>query len=462
MTEPTLLEAHEQFATVLDGLRRKQLDALSSWLASALDRDTRGAHAEAPERESIARKRLAQNFIDEAAPPLIRTLSPQSERDILAALRGYEARFEPRPEQASSFPDHQWQASVSRTAIGAAFGAVIGLLLLALGQFGGGAGPLPTARTQVTQEPPAVTQPSVAVVQAPAPAPADRVAQGPNPQAPQGKGPPQAPPAEDPSAVARLWVFSVFAVALGAAVGVVLIAFPPVPVLLRRAGLPAGVLAIVQKFGKTFGGVLLLLRGSTFIALAAVMVSMVVGVLTLMTQQISMNIAQIVLGLLALATILVARWTAPDERTADRQALRRVLLDRFDRSLRADAEVWAALSAGLVLKRGPDRAPDSDASRKLNEVVTIILGRRRQNDAPENILRVVEQNLRLAARTPEPPQAETEFVFQRHHLDAYTTFGAVEIGDRVEVIHEPVFISNSDGTRRVTQKGEVAPARTRG
>ena len=87
MTETTLLQVHERFASSLDDLRGKYLRDFEAWLKSAFGRDVRGAINEAAERIPGARKRLAQDFVHDVAPAIVRDLNRAAERDILDALR---------------------------------------------------------------------------------------------------------------------------------------------------------------------------------------------------------------------------------------------------------------------------------------------------------------------------------------------------------------------------------------
>src|SRR5438067_1650574 len=120
MTETTLLQAHERFASALDDLCGKQIRDFDTWLKPSLARDLRGGLFEAAERMTGARKRLAQDFVHDTAPAIVRDLNRGAERDILDALRSYEARFEPPPPRQQALPEYRWQPSLWRTAIGAA------------------------------------------------------------------------------------------------------------------------------------------------------------------------------------------------------------------------------------------------------------------------------------------------------------------------------------------------------
>src|SRR5262245_20095993 len=147
MSEITLLQAQDRFAPALSDLCGKHVRDFDAWLKPALARDLRAGLAEASERMTGARRRLAQDFVHETAPAIVRDLNRGAERDILDALRSYEARLEPAPPRQQSLPEQHWRPSLWRTAIGAAFGAVIGVVLLAIEHVGTVAQP-PTAVTQ--------------------------------------------------------------------------------------------------------------------------------------------------------------------------------------------------------------------------------------------------------------------------------------------------------------------------
>ena len=62
-----------------------------------------------------------------------------------------------------------------------------------------------------------------------------------------------------------LWLLAAFAAALGAAAGALIVAAPPLSVVLQRAGLRGRALALVRTVGKPIGGILLLWRGSDLV-----------------------------------------------------------------------------------------------------------------------------------------------------------------------------------------------------
>src|SRR5262249_2315501 len=153
-----------------------------------------------------------------------------------------------------------------------------------------------------------------------------------------------------------------------------------------------------------------------------------------------------------------ARFTAPDPANPDRDTLRRQLTARLDAELKADANIWAVLSAALVLKRddfGVRFATD------LREITTIILARRAEREAGEDILQVIEQHLGLpsGADASHSQIATSEFIWKSEHAHDYDTFGAVYSGDLVSVSSHPVYIEDGAGERRVAPNGLVSSKR---
>jgi hypothetical protein len=166
----------------------------------------------------------------------------------------------------------------------------------------------------------------------------------------------------------------------------------------------------------------------------------------------------VLIGLIALVGLLTARFTAPDPANPDRDALRRQLTSRLDAELKADADVWAAVAAALVLKRddfGAHFATD------LREITNIILARRAQHETGEDILQVIEQHLGLpsGANATHPQGLVSEFIWKSEHAHDYDTFGAVYSGDLVSVSSQPLYIEEGSGERRVSRKGLVTRKR---
>src|SRR5262249_20884137 len=147
MTEITLLQAHQRFASALATLHAKQLQDFDAWLKPARARARHAGFTAEPERAPGARKHLAQDFVHDIAPSIVRDLNRGAERDSLDALRGYEAQFEPPSTPQAALPDYRWRPSLWRTAIGAAFGAVIGVVLFAIDHVAA-TPPAPTSATQ--------------------------------------------------------------------------------------------------------------------------------------------------------------------------------------------------------------------------------------------------------------------------------------------------------------------------
>src|SRR5262249_61339703 len=77
------------------------------------------------------RKVFADDFLDRRAAPIIREFNRDAEHTILEPLRTYEARPETRRHSAT---ETRWPTGVWRIVLAAAFGAVVGVILLALQQ----------------------------------------------------------------------------------------------------------------------------------------------------------------------------------------------------------------------------------------------------------------------------------------------------------------------------------------
>jgi hypothetical protein len=383
----TLLEAHRRFAAALDDLRRQYVAEFDRWLRSG------GSPREADEKIAAARSKFSDEFIDGQAPAIIRGLNRDAEHDILHALRSFEAR--PTPLARPIAPARLWQASLWRTALAAAFGAIAAVILLAL---------QPIDET-VTRE-----------------------------------------------ATIRLLIVAAFVGALGAAIGVTVVAAPPLDTLIARLGLSGLPLRIGRKLGAVFA----LLRAGPLIMLSAVLLG---GLFTVIAWLLGgSQPLHVLIALIALLGLLTARFTAPDPANPDRDALRRQLTARLDAELKTDAAVWAVLAAALVLKRddfGARFATD------LREITTIILARRAEREAGENILQVIEQHLGLpsGADASHPQCLSSEFIWKSEHAHDYDTFGAVYSGDLVSVSSQPLYIEDGSGERRVSRKGLVTRKR---
>jgi hypothetical protein len=383
--------------TLLEAHRRfaAALDDLRRQFIAEFDRWLRsgGSPHEADEKIGAARSKFSDEFIDGQAPAIIRALNRDAEHDILHALRSFEARPTPLARPVAS--PRLWQVSVWRTALAAAFGAIAAVILLALQPIG----------ETLTRE-----------------------------------------------AAIRLLIVAAFVGALGAAIGVTVVAAPPLDTLIARMGVGGLPLRIVRKLGAVFA----LLRAGPLIMLSAVLLG---GLFTVIAWLLGgSQPLHVLIGLIALVGLLTARFTAPDPANPDRDALRRQLTSRLDSELKADANVWAALSAALVLKR------DDFGIRfttDLREITNIVLARRAQHEAGENILQVIEQHLGLpsGADASHPQGLSSEFIWKSEHAHDYDTFGAVYSGDLVSVSSQPLYIEDGSGERRVSRKGLVTRKR---
>jgi hypothetical protein len=446
MSTTTLFEAHARFAAALDELRRKYVAQYDQWLKTALADERTDNQREARERIATTRKLFADEFLDQRAPAIIRSFNPNAEHSILEALRAYDAKPEVLPQRAATAPSLRWQASLWRTVLAAAFGAVVGVIILALQ-------PVPEAPTP----PPTVTQPT----QPTTPTGQQLNVQG--PAVPAAQAPTETTPQPQPPAslitlkredLVKLLLAAAFAAALGGAIGVLVITCPPVRVILERFGLQGSMLRLTKNLGITF----VILRAGPLIVLVAALLS---GLFALIAWLLGgSRPLHVLIGVAALATVLAARWTAPTAELQERDAVRRALLAQLDSDLKADANVWAALSAAIVLRRDEGAAALRDRDPVRSEITNIILARRGNGETNDAILSVIEQRLGIQAREtarPAKPEPDSEFIWKPEHEQYYDTFGAVELNKVVIVSRQPLFIEGADGQRQVTRKGLVAP-----
>jgi len=233
---------------------------------------------------------------------------------------------------------------------------------------------------------------------------------------------------------------------------VAVVAAPPLDAMLARMGLRGLPLKIARKLGAVFA----LLRAGPLVTLSAVLLG---GMFALLAWLLGgSKPLHVLIGLTAIVTMLMARWTAPDPANPDRDALRRQLLARLDAELQAEANVWAALAAALTLKRDDLGA---GIGTDIREITNIILARRTQHEAGEDILQIIEQHLGLpcGGAAAQAQAAMSEFVWKSEHAHDYATFGAVDVGDLVSVSSRPLYIEEANGAKRVSQKGVVTRKR---
>jgi hypothetical protein len=383
--------------TLIEAHRRfaAALDDLRRQYVAELDRWLRGGASPQEADDKITAAR--SRFSDEFIERQAPAIIRALNRDAEHDILHALRSFEarPTPQARPASSPRLWQVSVWRTALAAAFGAIAAVILLAL---------QPINET-VARE-----------------------------------------------AMIRSLIVAAFVAALGAAIGVVVVAAPPLDALIARMGLSGLPLRIARKLGAVFA----LLRAGPLIMLSAVLLG---GLFTVIAWLLGgSQPLHVLIGLIALLGLLTARFTAPDPASPDGDALRRQLTARLDAELKTDANVWAALSSALVLKRddfGVRFATD------LREITNIILARRAQHEAGEEILQVIEQHLGLpsGANAAHPPSSVSEFIWKSEHAHDYNTFGAVYSGDLVSVSSHPLYIEDGSGERRVSRKGLVTRKR---
>jgi hypothetical protein len=327
--------------------------------------------------------------------------------------------------------------------LGAAVGAVTGLLLFLL-----------QAGTSMPAGTPAALPPAAQPAPAPTEQPATEQA---TPAPPQSEKPAPRPatPRAAPSSPQRSLeqnAFLVMSGALGAAFGAFVVVCPPLrrPTLTGSASDP---LVLARRLGWT----LLLLRGGAIAAAASATVTAVIGLLGLMFTG-PKPLWTVLLGLAAVFLIVLFRWAFPQQAKGDpRQAVRNAAASALDRELKIDAERWSVLAAGLATRSGT--GPSTDP--KLDHVRSIILARRDRSEPGENILAIVEQELNLPTgpRTGGEAKVPTEFIWEARHADLYEPFGLIKAGDMVEVKVPPQMTTDARGIQTVFQKGTVVRKR---
>jgi hypothetical protein len=417
----TLVEAHRRFADKLDELRRRHVAEYDVWLKSALGNDTATQRA-ARERLTFVRKTFLDEFLNRDAPDIVHALNPAAEQDIVKTLKSFEVRPEPS-RAAAAVPGGHWLPSLWRTALAAAFGAVVGVILLALQPIGETPKPAPSTIEQ-----------SQGQVVTPAP----------TETAPAPKQPTEITITRDKMV---LWLLAAaFVAAIGAAIGVLIVACPPVTSLLERMGLKG----MALQWAKGLGGAFLFLRIGPILVLVAALLS---GFFALIAWILGgSKPLHVLIGVTALATVVAARWTAPDARAQDRNAVHRTLMAQLDGDLRSDSNVWAALAAALVMKRNDPPPPPPD----VRDVVNIIVSREKNNDPPPLILQVVKQRLNIGGiENTDSGQWPGEFVWKAEHEELFDAFGIVEAGDVVTVSTQPNVVMRPDGTKQVIRRGLV-------
>jgi hypothetical protein len=443
MTATSMIEFVGKFTAVLDELRRKHLGAFELWLNGALGKNPNIAEREIAERITGARRQFADDFINDRAAALIATLKPESKLDIVQQLRTFAAQVDWAQHFDPTSPDAgRWHPGLLRPLVGAALGAATGLLMFLL-----------TASAPIPASAPTTQQPAGQAAPPPAGGPAAEQIPpaGPQLQSPSPAQKQQTAPVSTQRSFAQS-AFLLISGAAGAAFGAFVVLCPPLR-LPTLTGYQTSALTLARRLGLAY----VLLRAGAIAAAVSAVVTALVGLAGLLITG-PKPLWTILFGLAAVFLIVLFRWAFPKEEKQDRlEAARRAAVTALDRELKVDAELWAALAAGLALRPAGTTAPDP----KIDHVRSIILARRDRAEPGEDILCIVEQELGLP-RGPRPgggPTIPAEFIWQPRHADLYEPFGMVKAGDTVEVKVPPQMTTDAQGIETVFQKGTVVRKR---
>jgi hypothetical protein len=451
VTAVILTEADRQFAAVLRDLRQSNIQVFEAWLNGSLAGDADGTWKMVPFRISAIRRKFGEEYVTSKAPAVIDALHPGMGPHIVRQLSEFTTFGElPRPIDLVFLERSDGWHNAMRAAIGAALGAAAALLLFAALTASGFRDEVPPAsgmalskRTAANPPPPTFKHraetPTGGGVTLPPPMPPDSSVV---PSAPSPTNSVVAPNPDRRSASysrvpppTTLWIIIG---AMGAAMGALLAIAPTLPQLVSRKAKP-------RWFG-LIGTVPAITVGAVFLGGAGL-----VG-RTLAGPAPWWNALLVIAAALAIPLVRSFRLGGTGSQEIKQQTAVRAL----EQQLLADSAIWSALSSGLVVgQEGIDRS-----ATLLNHVRGIILAHRDRGEAGENILRIVEQELRLPLRPrdasrPGAPSAQDEFTWAPQCAEQYEIFGIVEPGDTVSVKIPLRVTVDSSGVRTVVQKGLV-------
>ena len=159
----------------------------------------------------------------------------------------------------------------------------------------------------------------------------------------------------------------------------------------------------------------------------------------------------------ALLCTALVRWGVFFRPPGQHESMRLLAMQSLDRELLVDLNTWSALSAGLIA-----RPVTVGIDPKVDQIRTVIVARRGRNDAPENILRIIEQELKLPPGGSSVTTEASEFIWAPNAAEQYNVVGVVNVGDMVTVLTPPRFGGEASGVQEVVQKGQVMRKRTSG
>jgi hypothetical protein len=428
MSSTALSEARHRFASALDELRRKYQAVFASWLAGALNEETTFGWEAVSRQIALTRKAFIDEFIDLRAPAIVEILNPRAKLDINRQLKLFEQDpVDQLSAQHELSADRHSRPRLMRTVVGAAVGAAVALLVLA------------PQTNELNSGAPADGQ-SIDGQRSVPPIKHRRLGQTaalPLPDAGQAKP-------------LNLSFTQIVIGAIGASIGVFLVACPPVQTWLAFLGngrtLPVG----SGKAGVPFATAR---RISLATALGAVVAAAgcAIGVLFVGAQQLSSALF-VVAALLCMA---LARWGVFFRPPGQHESMRLLAMQALDRELLVDLNTWSAFSVGLIA-----RPVTVGIDPKVDQIRTVIVARRGRNDAPENILRVIEQELKLPPGGSSVTTEASEFIWAPNAAEQYNVVGVVNVGDIVTVLTPPRFGDEANGVREIVQKGQVMRKRT--
>jgi hypothetical protein len=430
MSGVTLQDAERSFAAALQNLRQSHLAAFELWLRGALAKGATGSDAVAGQI-AASRRKLAEAFVTGRAAAIAETLTPGAGARIQQRLAEFATLGDlPTLAEAGAPKDPDRWSGALRTALGAALGAAVALLVLASVPTRGPRALPPTVAAQEASQ--AKPHPPTNAEHAADPAPG----QQPAPAPPNAAAKPDAAPAAKPRHPtpparngARSGLLAAIIGAFGAAIGAFATAMPA-----RRRDAAA--------LRSPLGGIAI---GALAIGAAGLAGRWLTGPAPWWS------------ALLAVAAAL-AVWLVRElwpGKASDASASEQPAVTALERQLRADCAVWSALAAGLVLGGEGGEGP----AKELDHVRAIVLTHRDRGVAGEEILRVIEQELRLpigpreAVAAGDPP-AWADFNWSPQRAGEFDTFGIVEPGDLVRVKIAPQTVVEN-GAARVIQKGVV-------
>jgi hypothetical protein len=431
MSSTALSEAYDRFASALDELRRKYNAIFASWLASAVGEDPRSQWPQIARQISSVRQAFVDEFINKSAPAVVEALDPRAKQDVDRQLRHFEQAAHEQPvAELQVTAEDRWRPKLSRTVIGAAVGAAAALLLFVL-QANSPGPSIPSNGQSIGAQQPAT------------------------PTKHRRMGPPASPPSsefEQPRLFTQSLLLAIIG-AFGASIGVFLVACPP----LRQ--LPAGPAAVKSASGRS-GQSAAAFPTAPRLGPAAVLIAAIAaaaGAIALVFAA-PPSLSSALFAVAALLLLALARWASFFRAGGQREIVLASAVEALDRQLVSEASTWSAVAAGLIARPAPAATRDP----KLDQIRSVIVARRTRSDPAENILRIIEQELKLPSGGGSVAAEASEFVWTPSSSDQYDAVGVVNAGDVVTVLAPPRLGEEADGVREVLQKGRVMRKRASG